>query len=352
MRIIVINLILMLLILSCQDEVPIGIDSSGQVKLDNIGASSDGWGIGALVISHDGSKIYYAVINVQTLRHELRMIDAHSNVTKIFSGAGQIDALDISKDDNTLLYSMSAGYGSESKLYEYPLDSRIAKKLLSVTGDGYFWQVQYLPNGNIIDNQAHGGIGLSLRRLDRISKEVIILLDKSENPILVDIDEVGERLLVEGWTSSRIMTLNFDGTELKDFGKQTPLTRPVCFSPDGSEILADQQGDPQAAQGSAESFLHAVSFDTQTGQKNILTHAEENTWPVAYGKDKNELILSIGNQFPGELSLFDRSLNTYDRITNNQLSENFLGFYANSAHRILFEGEDPAGNSGLYILNK
>src|SRR5436853_4392373 len=82
--------LLLILISSCHnDENPVGINSSGQVKLDNIGLAKDGWGIGSLVVSHDGSKIYYALVNVQTLRHELRMLDASGKVKKVFSGEGQ-----------------------------------------------------------------------------------------------------------------------------------------------------------------------------------------------------------------------------------------------------------------------
>ena len=353
MRITVFGFLGMLLITACQtdDEAPLGINSSGQVKLDNIGVDNDGWGVGALVVSHDGSKIYYAMNNFNTERHELRRIDEHSIITKIFSGPGNIDALDISKDDNTLLYSISTAYGTESKLYKYPQDSRIPGLLLTVTGDGYFWDAQYLPNGDIIYTQGDGKVGVSLRRLDGTSKEVTILLDKSENPLLRDIDEAGERLLVSGWSSSRIMTLKFDGTDLKDFGEQTTQIEPVCFSPDGLEILAYQQGN-QALPGSEEFFTQAISYDVQTGQKSRLTHAGENNRPLAYGNDKNDLVVQVGNQFPMELTLFDRSSNTYDQLTRNQLSEFFLGFYGNSSHRVLFTAADQFGNKGLYILNK
>lgn len=339
--------LLILLIWSCQkDEEPIGINSPGQVKLDKIGVANDGWGILAPVVSHDGTKLYYALVNFQTNRYELRMIDSNTTVKKLFSGEGKIDALDISKDDHTLLYSISPLYGGESKLYEYPLESQIPYFLLSVTGDGYFWNAQYLPDGNIIYNQGDGRVDLSLRRLDRISREVTVLMDKSENPILIDIDEAGERLLVWGWSSYRIITLKFDGTELKDFGDQNNKIRLVCFSPEGSEILASET--VPISQNSL--FDQTIIYDVQTGEKNTLTIAQA-TRPLAYGKDKNELLVRIGS-LPMELSLFDRSLNTYDNLTNNQMDEGFLGFYGNSSHRILFSARDQSGNNDLYIVNK
>lgn len=347
MRIIVISFSLMLLILSCQkDEGPIGINRPGQVKLDNIGVLDDGWGLLAHVISNDGSKFYYALVNFQSNRYEVRMIDSNSAVKKLFSGEGQIDALDISKDDQTLLYSISSAHGAESRLYEYPLESKIRYFLLSVTGDGYFWNAQYLPDGNIIYNQGNGKVELSLRRLDRISREVTVLLDKSENPILIDINETEGRLLVQGWSSHKIITLKFDGTGLKDFGDQNPGTGPVCFSPDGSEILAFET----VTISQSVLFDQAISYDVQTGEKTILTNTQ-HTRPLAYGTDKDELIVRIGN-LPMELSSFDRSLNTYDQLTNNQLYEDFLGFYGNSSHRILFSARDQSGNNDLYILNK
>lgn len=341
MKLIIQLLLLIIIISSCQEE-DWTINSKGLVKLDQAGLQKDGWGVSEIVVSHDGKRVYYAAVNFQTSRFELRMIDESSKVKKLFSGDGFIDAIDISEDDNTLLYSASRNFGSESWLYEYPLNSRIQTKLLTVVGDGYFWEAKFLTENTILYSQGHGGVGLSLRKINRNTKEVTVLLDKSDNPRLVDIDHNNEKLLVLGWTDRSLRITDYNGTTIKDFGVLENQINPIKFSPDGSEILS---------MGSLASPFVISTIDIENSQRNTISEVEENIWPLQYGNDGNEIICMKGNSFPKELFFFDRNQGAYRRLTNNQLHEQFLGFYGNTSQRILFQAVDEAGQSAFYILN-
>lgn len=348
------TLLIALFLWSCTDDETRNINSGGQVKLDHLGITDDGWGVGPLVVSHDGLKIYYAAVNYQTSRHEMRVIDEAGKVKKLFSGDGQIDALDISADDGTLLYSRSAGHGVSrtSKMYEFNLTSQIPSLIQTITGDGYFWDVTYLSDGDIVYTQGDGAVGNSLRRIDPVSKDVTVLLEKSENPLLIDVDNEIGKLLVLGWSNSRIIVLNADGSDVEDYGEQKTGTRPVAFSPDGSEFLA-LEFDTDAPENTEGYYTQAVAFNLETGQKTTLTHALEENKPVGYGADTNTLILNvtIGNQLPGELMRFERETSTYTRLTNNNASEIFLALYNHSSDRVIYSAIDGSGTN-LYIVNK
>ncbi|PIQ49201.1 MAG: hypothetical protein COW03_06610 [Cytophagales bacterium CG12_big_fil_rev_8_21_14_0_65_40_12] len=354
MKRILVYFLLFIFAVSChKEEDPVTINSLGQVKLDNYSSGNDRSGLGALVVSHEGSKIYYAINNYEASRFEMRMIDASGEVKKLFSGEGIIQALDISDDDNKLLYSTSRDYEGQrtAKLYEFTLDTEIAGLTLSVTGDGSIWNSQYLPDGDVIYTQGDGLVHVSLRRMNIALKEVTVLLEKSENPLLIDIDKTGGKLLLQGWSNSRIMTLNFDGTDLRDYGQQIIQIGPISFSPDGSEILASEIFNPQQTNGLA--YNGAVSYNIETGEKSILTPEKKDNVPFGYGKNLNELILNVrdGAGTQGELSVFNKELNTYERLTNNDQYEIFYGFYGNSTDRILFIARNE-NSSALYIYNR
>lgn len=352
MKIHIVLTLFILLLSSCDgDEPEKTINSPGLVKLDNIGAAGDGWGIHGLVVSHNGNEIYYAVGNVSLGKYELRSIDSQGSVQTILKGEGQVDALNISTDDKKLVYSLSGGNEFGSRLYEFKLDTRISGKVLTVIGDGYFWNTHYLHNGEIVFNQGDGTVGLSLRRINPGSKEVTVLLGKEENPILVDKDVTSGRLLLYGWSNSTTMTIYADGTGLNKFEVEPTLTRPVAFSPDGTEILAFDQGDLQAPTGSIESQNKVVSFNSETGAKSIVLSQEDKCFPQAYGADKNEIICRVGKSFPLELASFDRNSASFFTLTDNQQEELFLGYYGNSSRRVLFSSYD-ASSSGLYIHNR
>ncbi|WP_420386644.1 hypothetical protein [Roseivirga sp.] len=335
------------------DDAPLTINSQGTVKLENLdGLASEGWGVGALVVSNDGTTIYYAMVNYQTDEYSIRKIDEDSNVTTILHGDGQIDALDISNDDSRILYSISnAETGTViSKMYEYPFQTQINALLLTVQGDGYFWDLQYLPDGNIVYTQGNGIVEVSLRRMERENRQVTVLMDKELNPLLRDVDEVNNRLLVEGWTSSRIMTLDFDGGNLIDYGSQTRYIRPLGFSPDGSKILASEVVSPNDA-----NLAHyaAVSYDVNTGEKTLLTESMDNNLPLAFGENDQSLILDVdtGNGEPGELFFYDVATQVYTPITTNDMFERFHGFYGNSYDRVIFSARNTTENA-LFIHNK
>jgi hypothetical protein len=223
-------------------------------------------------------------------------------------------------------------------------------QLLTVTGDGRFWDLHYLDDDNIVYTQGDGAVQLSLRRFDRSSKAVTVLMDKNENPILFAVDRTYERLLILGWSNRKIMTLKADGTELKDYGDSTRQNQPVGFSADGTEILVGEIRKSGAISG--ESFWQTIVYNVETREGIALTNFMQNSLPVAYGENQNAILISAGNEFAQrELFMYNRVTGEYEQVTDNSFQEFFLGYYGNSTRRVLYKGKDNNELDALYIAN-
>lgn len=339
------------------DDTPITIDSPGVVQLDQIGVAQEGWTLGGLVVSSSGSDIYFASNNVQTSKYEVKTIDASGEVSLLFSGIGNIDFMDISDDSEKLLYTLhddNPGNLRAAKMYEYYIEDETSGQLLSVQGDGYFWWASYLPDGNILFNQGSGGIGVSVRVMERATRNVTVLLDKDQGAVIRDVHTGIGRILLKDWESDMgNFTMNLDGTDIRQFGENIPQIRPKKFSADGTEILASEIFNPFVGPGGDNSYIGATSYDLATGEKRELTPADQDYEPVGYWNDKGTLIVrsSTGTPVPGELFLYDMQQESFAQITQNTYYEEFLGFFMNTTDRILFYGYNST-DSGLFIYNR
>lgn len=338
------------------DDAPVTIDSPGIVKLDEIGAGQEGWALGALVVSNTGSDIYFGRNNFQTNRYEIKHIDVAGEASVLFTGIGNIDFIDISDDNEKLLYTLNDGNTGnlrKAQMYEYYIDDETSGLLTEVQGDGYFWYAYYLADGNILYNQGSGGVGVSVRMMERSTKNVTIILDKDQGALIRDIHEASGKVLLQGWESDMgNFVMNLDGTGIQQFGEDIPQIDLVGFSADGSTILASEIFNPFVGPGGDNSFIAAISYDLATGEKTLLTPENEDYEPVGYWSDNNRLIVrsSTGTSVPGELFLYDIELETFIQITENAYYEEFMGFYMNTSDRILFYGYNST-DRGLFIYN-
>ncbi|EKM58912.1 uncharacterized protein PHACADRAFT_249029 [Phanerochaete carnosa HHB-10118-sp] len=72
------------------------------------------------------------------------------------------------------------------------------------------------------------------------------------------------------------------------------LSRPVTFSPDGTEVLAGCLADKTA-----------VTFDSRTGQLRHTFQLSDGAYRVAYSPDGEYVVLGDDNDDSGELQIFD-----------------------------------------------
>lgn len=342
-------LFLLILLFSCsEDEGRKTLNSRGEVKLDVVPEA--GWAIAHLVVSQDGLRIYYSLTSFNVSKYEIRMIDEQGLISKLYWGDGTIESLAISDDGKRLLYSVYSSIGLECALYEFNLASKDRDQLLSVSADGRFWDLHYLDEDNIVYTQGDGAVQLSLRRFNRSSKAVTVLMEKTENPILFAVDKTHERLLIRGWSNGKIMTLKADGTELKEYGDPARQNQPVSFSSDGTEILVGEVRNSGAI--TEESYWQTIVYNVETGERTALTNLMQNSLPVAYGENQNAILISAGNEFAQrELVMYNRVDGEYRQLTDNSFQEFFLGYYGNSTRRLLYKAMDNNKPDALYILN-
>ncbi len=346
--------IIITLLFSCQEaELPTDINTPGVHVLDKIGTGNDGWGISDLYTTQEGI-IYYTVSNYQTDKYELRSIDEAKNMEVVTSGSGWTSGLELSPKGDALLFAINSGNGTNktTRLVEYYLKLKAYTVFFTIEGDGDITNARYLVDGDILYTQGDSFVKLTINRLDPINRIVTVLSDKNQNAWLVDVDELGKRLLIYGWSTSSIMITDIDGNLLENYSDGVVHLSPISFSPDYQYILASELFSQEVVNGVYKSYSGAIYIDVSTKEKVKLTEPGLDALPIGYAPNDHLMFVAPASRFPRVLGYQDLATGAVVEVIDQNTFERFLGFYKNSTDRILYAGGDGSDTRYLYIINR